>query len=285
MTELDGYRRWLVRRGRSRSADQYCRVVGRWLNDKAGVQRLLTSGSHSPNYRRHLTACLRSWATYAHDGKMMAHLGDIKQPPPTPITAREPLSIEEWQEVRRAVTQSDLTRTTREVCNIVATRGIRCGDVLRLGYLEIQRAVNSGSMRYQSKGERWLTVNAEPIREHLEALLGERWPSARSRVRNLVSPDATHDTAQDTAGRAIRRAFDRIAVAVGMEPRDLYAHRFRHTYATRFLQHMEGDPEAVFKLQQQMGWARLETAAHYLRRDRRSELDDVEKRMLEDPDA
>jgi integrase len=78
----------------------------------------------------------------------------------------------------------------------------------------------------------------------------------------------------------VRWAFDKIAADVGIEPSDLYAHRFRHTYATHFLQEMDKDPEALFKLQQQMGWAKLDTAMNYLRRSRREELDQVETKLL-----
>jgi len=99
-------------------------------------------------------------------------------------------------------------------------------------------------------------------------------------VRNLVSPLSRDSRAsQETATRRIRRKMDLVADAVGVSREDLHPHKFRHTYATLYLQELEGDPEALPKLVQQMGWANLNTAANYLRRNRRPELDAVEARM------
>jgi integrase len=101
----------------------------------------------------------------------------------------------------------------------------------------------------------------------------------RGRVRDCVSPRARDETRQEAAVRRVERAFDRVAAYLALRPGELYCHRFRHTYATHFLNELQGDPEALLKLQQQMGWSRLDTAMHYLRRDRRHELDLVEERL------
>jgi len=193
-------------------------------------------------------------------------------------SVREPLTLEQWFEIREAIDEADwLSDAQRLVCSIIALRGIRCGDVLRLSKHEISQGLKTGILAFEGKGERRQQYSAEPMRSYLDGLLELRWTGKR--VRNLVSPKSDEDLCQETAGRQIRRAFDRIADELDMDRADLYAHRFRHTYATHFLQQMTGDPEALFKLQQQMGWAKLETAANYLRRGRRAELDEVDERL------
>jgi integrase len=276
---IDDFRIWLDKRGRGRSVEQYCRVVRAWLKDREGFERKMVSSDYAPNYRRHLIACLRMWARFTEDGDLLLRLGDIKRPPPVPKGVREPLGSEDWFKVLDAIDSSKkLSDPVRLVCGVIALRGIRCGDVLRLVKQDVQRAVETGTLAFESKGERWQSFNAEPLRGHLEGLLACRWRGRR--VRNLVSPGASEGQAQETAGREIRKAFDQIADEINVSRQDLFAHRFRHTYATLFLQEMAGDPEAIFKLQQQMGWARLDTAANYLRRSRRKELDAIESRLL-----
>jgi integrase len=279
--KLQAFRAWLHKRGRDRSADQYSKIVRRWIEDPAKVEAAMLSGDYSPNYRRHLIACVRIYARFTGDGDLLLRLGDIRRPAPVPVEVREPLETDDWFNIRKSIDEASfLSNPTRFVCSLIALRGIRCGDVLRLTKHEIEQGLKTGILAYEGKGERRQQYNAEPLRLYLEGLLACRWPAKGKRVRNLVCPHSSEDNAQETAGREIRKAFDRIADESEMERGDLYAHRFRHTYATLFLQQMTGDPEAIFKLQQQMGWARLDTASNYLRRSRRTELDAIESALL-----
>lgn len=278
---VDGFHAWLCRRGRGRSADHYLRVVSRWLDDPEEIEELMISTSYSPNYRRNLIACVRQWAKYTKDDDLTEQLEEIKMPAAVPRDVREPFEIGEWFELRAAIdNQPHLTEAKRNVCALIALRGIRCGDILRLTKKDLKRALETGTLSFESKGERWQKFNAAPLIPYLQGLL-DCWTHGK-RVSNLVSPASlgSEKTCQASAGRAIRKVFDEIASNLDMEPTELYAHRFRHTYATYYLQEMKGDPEAMFKLQQQMGWARLDTAANYLRRSRQDELDEVEQRLL-----
>lgn len=239
----------------------------------------MTSSKYSPNYRRHLVACVRVWAQFTGDGDLLLRLGDIKRPPAVPKDVREPFEFEEWEEIRETINDAEwLSQPKKMVCGLIAIRGIRCGDVLRFTKRDIKRAVDTGVLAFESKAERWQHFNAKPLLPYLKGLLACKWTGKR--VCDLICPYSKEENAPATAGRKIRNVFDQIADELGMEREDLYAHRFRHTYATYFLQEMEGDPEALFKLQQQMGWARLDTASNYLRRSRRKELDDIESRLL-----
>jgi len=279
--DLDDFHDWLCKRGRRRSANKYRSVARRWLADPEKLAAQMVARKESPNYRRSLIACVRAWAHYTKDGDLLLRLSDIKRPPPIARDVREPFEFNEWFSIRDAIdSDTGLSDTKRLVCAIIALRGIRCGDVLRLTEREINQAIKTGILAYEGKNERPQQYNAEPLRGYLEELAALPWRGTC--VRDMVCPFSRGDEEkrQESAGRAIRLVFDQIAEKLEMDPKDLYAHRFRHTYATYFLQEMKGDPEAIFKLQQQMGWAKLDTAANYLRRSRREELDEVEERLL-----
>jgi integrase len=255
--------------------------VRRWLDDPDSMLEIITSSNYSPNYRRNLVACVKSWAKFVDDRELRVQLEDIKSPAPVPRDVREPFSRDEWFELIDAIDSADyISGAQKHTCALIAIRGIRCGDVLRLTKRDVSQGLKTGILAFESKGERWQKFSAAPLRDHLEGLL-EDWRKKAPRVRNLVAPGSAESSAQATASRAIRYAFDRIAKELGIDPQDLYAHRFRHTYATLFLQTMAGDPEALPKLQQQMGWARLDTASNYLRRSRREELDELESKLFE----
>jgi integrase len=273
--DLDGFVSWLRRRNRTRSIPQYSRIVRRYLDDPDELEAKMSDRDYSPNYRRHLVACVRAWAQYTGDGDLIVRLSEIRMPAAIPVTPREPLTWDVWWEIQDTIANSDLHDGVRLVCSMISLRGIRCGDALRLRRRELTTALDTGVLAFEGKGERRIEYSAEPLREYLQELTDLHWEGGR-RVYQLISP--THDT----AARVVRRAFDTIAIKLDMDPADLHAHRFRHTYAHFFLQELVGDPEAVFKLQEQMGWAKLETAASYLRRDRRKELNEVESRMLSD---
>ena len=273
--DLDGFVAWLRRRNRTRSIPQYSRVVRRYLDDPDELEAMMANQEYSPNYRRHLVACVRAWARFTSDGDLLVRLDEIRLPAAIPVTPREPFEWDTWWDIQDTIADSELDEGLRYVCSMIALRGIRCGDALRLRSRELSVALDTGVLAFEGKGERRIEYSAEPLREFLQGLVDLPWGKNR-RVYQLISP--THDT----AARAVRRAFDVIADELGMDPVDLHAHRFRHTYAHFFLQQMEGDPEAVFKLQEQMGWAKLETAASYMRRSRRKELNEIESKMLSD---
>jgi len=280
MPDLDGFDDWLRRRGRAASTcRQYRRVVERLLAEEDASEVLLDR-SKSPMYRHSLQAALRAWAVYCGDGELVRTLEEIRLPARIPKSPREPLAQDDWFAVVDAIEQNEsVTGAMRAVLCLIAVRGIRCGDVLRLTRREIKSALKTGTLAFEAKGERRVEYSAEPLRPYLEALLDESW-SGRKRVRELIAPSAADETQQESAARAVRRAFGQVADDLGLEPGTLYAHRFRHTYVHHFLSELRGDPEALVKLQDQMGWARLETAGSYLRRARRKELDAVESKLL-----
>lgn len=279
--DTDGFQTWLHKRGRGRSASQYIQVINGYLDDPGTYETKITSSSLSPNYRRHLAAVLRQWAKYTKNKDLIAHLEELRLPAPIPKGPKEPFDRETWFSILDEIEGADYLKSSEKlVCSLVATRGIRVGDALRITRKEIQQALKTGLLVFEGKRERRTTFSAAPIAEYLEELLGLPWGS-RARVRWLVSPRSADDhRAQRNARNRIGLAFKRVADNLDIEPEDMHSHKFRHTYATHYLSEMKGDEEAIFKLQQQMGWARLDTAQNYLRRSRRGELDQVEQSLL-----
>ena len=278
---VEDFQAWLTRRGRERSAAQYGRVVRLYLDDSEDFEGKISNRRYSPNYRRHLAACLRSWAKFTKDNDLRDWLDELKLPAAVPRDVREPFERDQWFAILDEIDGADyLNPPVKAVCLIVATRGIRVGDTVRLQRREIQQAIKTGILTFEAKGERRMRFSAAPVADYLRDLLDMEWGN-RKRVRDLISPrSADGDKAQANAGNIVRDGFDQVAEAVGIPSEDLYPHKFRHTYATHFLGELEGDPEAVIKLKEQMGWARLDTALNYLRRSRQGELDQVEQSLF-----
>lgn len=282
--ELKSYADWLCRRGRERSAQQYVTVIRGYLANEDSYFHKINDKALSPSYRRHLVACLRSWAKYKKDQELIDTLDDLRLPPPAPRDHREPLTLREWNSVRKAVQQAEwIDPFVKNALLVVILRGLRVGDVLRLTLKHARDAIDSGSLAFESKGGGWKHFSSSSLLEPLTALLSV-WPSGATCIRDGILierqrklPSVSEERRQKAAKDAVRAVLKRITNELQIP---LFAHRFRHTYATLFLQEMEGDPEALFKLKDQMGWAQLATAQNYLRRSRREELAQVEATLL-----
>lgn len=162
---------------------------------------------------------------------------------------------------------------------IIAIRGIRCGDVLRLQQKDILEALKTGRLGFISKGEKPIVFGSKSISEPLKQLAKMRWPED-GHVWNLVCPRSSAQKAYDSASRRIRLCMKKLEHELGYEKGDLYSHRMRHTFVNQFLAEMQGDSAAVFKLQDMMQWSSLNTARSYVKRAELSELDEIEKRMF-----
>ena len=277
--DLVEYASWLRRRGRAQSTvEQYCRLLRRLLALEDRTAPLLER-EKSPMYRHTMAAALRSWATFAEDDELAARLKDLKLPARLRRGTREPLEREQWLAIAAELeADEEMPKALRAALLMMTLRGLRCGDVLRLGRKALLEARRTGSLRLVAKGERLIHVNAEPLLGAIETLLAKPWKDAKT-VADLIT-SGRRECRHASSVRAVRRALDEVADRLGIDKRDLYPHRFRHTYVHFFLSELRGDPEALVKVQQQMGWARMETAGSYMRRARQAELDAVEFRLL-----
>lgn len=262
------------------TADVYACVVNMAYRDFERPTGALVDRSKAPKTRRQRLAALRAWALYTGDDELLGDCARVKLPHPRRVVPKRPLETEEWWALIDAVNAfSKVTEPQRSVMGLMACRGFRCGDVLRLRKDEILAGLDGGVLGYEAKGERRLEYRIVPrIRPYLEVLLEHRgrW----RRVEDLVSPRAHPDKRRKSAGRSVSRALKRCAAQVGLSAEEIYPHRLRRTYAVHYLRELQGDPEALVKLQQHMQWANLNTAAGYVDYIRTEELDQIGERML-----
>lgn len=266
---LQKFRTWLQERGRvDGTADLYCHNLRSCNADKKGLTRRLVAGDLAPNSLRTNLAALRAWALYTKDQPLRERLSDIRLPPARRVKAKQPIALDDWRKVIRHLQGSKLrcSDPMRQVLLIMAIRGLRSGDVLRLKRTEIVRALSTGKLVYEGKGRKRMEVSAEPLRAQFEALAAlQRW----ERVRDLISESSDPRVLRNKVGRAARSTAREVGVL------EVNPHRFRHTFATQYLMRLKGDPNALIKLKQYMGWESIATASRYVDNVSQGELDDI----------
>lgn len=264
---LDEFRSWLLERGRSSgTANLYITNIRSCAADqKQPLTHRLVAGSLSPNSRRTNLAALRAWALFSDDAKMTKRLSDIRLPPARRVRVKLPLEVLEWKKVVAHLKTCKMqNEALRQVLLLIAIRGFRSGDVLRMLRTDMESALASGKLIYEGKGRKQIEFSAIPIRPQLEALVEFKgW----NRVRDLISTSENPEIARKKVWRAARRTAHKVGV-FKMNP-----HRYRHTFATLYLKRLSGDPQAMIKLQQYMGWESLHTAARYVGSVSQDELD------------
>ncbi len=271
---LARFRSWMVGRGRTDgTADLYVKNLRACAGTGELVDRLVKRGL-APLSKRTNKAALSAWARYSKDDALAESLGEIKLPPARRVGVKLPLSVADWRRVAGHLETCRMAdESLRSVCLIITRRGLRVGDVLRIQRTEVMASLASGILSFVGKGEKRHEFAAAPIRRPLEQLgRVTGWKHAT----DLIS-DGKHAMA---ASNRIRRVFARAAAELAIE--GVYPHRFRRTYATQFLEALAGDPRALIKLQNHMGWASLQTAAGYADAVDRSELSTIGEKMIVD---
>ncbi len=277
---LAKFKVWLLERGRVEgTAETYIVNLRSCAADSKGLTHRLVAGDLSPNSLRTNLAALRSWAMFTGDAALTKRLADIRLPPARGIHTKQPLSTPNLRdiirhlqtcpiELRRSGTTdaSVASMAMRQVILIMAMRGFRSGDVLRIKRTEIIRALDTGKLIYEGKGRKRLEFSISPFRAPLERLVEVKgW----DRVRDLISTSENPRVASVKVWRAARRTAQQIGIP------EMNPHRYRHTFATRYLERLQGDPAAIIKLQQYMGWESMNTAARYVSAVSQDELDRI----------
>jgi integrase len=276
---LGKFRTWLLERGRvDGTADAYVTNLRSCAAERRGLTHRLVAGVLAPNTLRANLAALRAWATFGHDGELAKRLGDIRLPPARRIHTKNPLETRDLRRMVKHVTTCPRTvrltghdssradEAMRQIILIMALRGFRSGDVLRIKRTEILRALSTGKLIYEGKGRKRIEFAIEPFRAPLERLGAmKNW----ERVRDLITTSTNPKVASVKVWRAARRA----AAEIGIP--EMNPHRFRHTFATRYLEQLRGDPNAIIKLQKFMGWESMNTAARYVDKVSHDELDAI----------
>lgn len=269
--QLEAFQTWMMDRGRSEdTAKLYAANVARCLKEKSATTRLVGAGL-SPNYRRLNLASLRAWARFTNDHALTDRLADLRLPPAKRVTNKVPLEVEQWRKLIKHLRSCDKgERVMRCVCVIMAVRGLRCGDVLRIKRTEVKHALKTGTLPFLGKGGKRHEFAAETFRPELEILASiPNW----ERVSDLAGT-------MKHANQKVRRELRRHAKELAIE--GTYPHQLRRTVATNFLSMLRGDPQAVVKLQQWMAWSNLNTALGYVDAVSVDELNTIGEKMVDD---
>jgi len=268
---IDGFRQWLRRRGRGDgTVKSYLYQVRRCVEFEDPVERLLDT-SKSPKYVHTIAAALRAWAKYTKDKELELELSEIRLPAAKRVKERSVLTKEEWKKLRSEIDEADyITDPVRAGLGIMANRGFRRGDVLRLRKPEIASALKTGTLVYEAKGRKRLSF---PLNDHwgsyLELVMKTPKRVKWERVYDLVSPASKVGSRMDTAGSTLSRALTYCGEAVGID--EIHPHLLRKTYATYFYEACK-DP---VKLKDHMQWSNIETAMLYVAASNRGELEAV----------
>lgn len=242
--------------------------------EKTLTSRLLNKG-FAPKSRRAYLAALMAWAKYTKDTGLTDRLGEIKLPPSNRVTPKIPLELDSWRKLIRALGDGQVkTPGMRQILQVIAMRGMRCGDVLRIRRRDITAAITSGTLSFEAKGSKRIEYDLTVIRAPLEQLLEIKgWDS----VRDLVGKPSSSDRVINTR---VRRELARVGKRVGVPK--VYPHQLRRTYATAFLQALHNDPQALVKLQKHMGWSNINTAASYTDAVSAQDLDVMGAKLMRD---
>lgn len=263
---LEKFRTWMLERGRvNDTATAYIVNIRTCADDPKGMTHRLISGKLAPNTLRANLAALRAWADFTEDLALRKRLKDIRLPPARRVRSKSPLDRAQWARVIGHLrTRKFANEPMRHVLLIIALRGMRCGDVIRIKREEVVRAIETGRLSFEAKGRKRIEYSAAPIREHLEALAEMRgW----SRIGDLLGRSVDHKIIRKNVWRAARRCAAEVTIT------EMNPHRFRHTYATNYLNVFKGDPNAIIKLQKHMHWESMTTAARYVDAVSMDELD------------
>ncbi len=273
---LDRFAAWLARKNSAETTIAVYRADVRQLLRDGDPVAVLLDPARAPLTRRRMLSALRAWARFTENAKLLLELGELKLPPRERRSVKQPLVELDYRALRDELEKADyLDEPVRLVLSMLTLRGFRAGDVLRITRDDITRALKDGTIRFVSKGGRLLSYSIAQYRSHLKALGDQsgEW----QRVDELIAPRAKNT--RRAAWQRLDRALQAVGRRLGWAKKDLHSHRLRRTYAVRFLKAMDGDPQALQKLQAQMGWKNRDTLFEYTDFVRGEELAAVERKM------
>lgn len=270
---LEPFRDWMLGRGRGEeTAELYVIDVRACLGDPRGCKARLIRPGLAPSTKRHNLAALRAYCKFTSDLDLLNDLDDLKLEPPGIVVEKVPLTDAEWNSLDEAIGQV-LDEVLRACLEMISIRGFRVGAIPALTRRQIRDALDTGVLTFVSK-RRTSTYSIDPFRHSLQLLADHegRWRT----VGDLLSPTAREHSRLRSARQRLQRAMSSAADAAGIDPDTMYPHRLRRTYAEGFYAEVRGD---LVRLRDHMGWADINTAARYVTRDRREELDAIAARM------
>ncbi len=272
---LDAFEAWILNRNRGEgTAESYKSQVRLSASSgRVSLARLARSSSLAPNTKWQILAALKAWARWTKDDELKETLEDLRLPPAKRVAKKSPLTEKQWRDLIAHLREAEKVNDVhRVVIVIMALRGLRLGDVLRIEHHEVKSALSTRTLSAVAKGGKRREFSAVPIMADLKVLT--KYP-VWERIRDLVGPASATEKA---LGHRVRRTLKRHAAKVGIP--STHPHQLRRTFATQYLESMAGDPAALIKLQKYMDWSDLSTAARYVDAVDAVELNAAADRMV-----
>lgn len=229
----------------------------------------------APSTRRVGLAAWKSYAGFIEDDALLKELKQLRLPVAARVKVQVPLPLPVWKALRAEIDSADYLSTVamRCVLGVMANRGLRRGDVLRLRRTEVTAALRSNVLAYEAKGKKRLEFGLlQSYRRYIEQLgdVGGKWTS----VYELISPNESW--AKQKVADELRVCAEHIELGeVTLE--DVRPHVLRRTFAVAMYEAFNHD---AVKLAAFMGWSNVTTALRYVDFVKRDELDLVADEMM-----
>lgn len=282
--DADGFAAWLRDLGLAAgTVDAYASDAAIALEAGGFIARL-RDDALAPKTRHRILSAGRRWAEYADDTELARELRRFRLPPARRRAAKVPIERLQLHEVVDEIGRAEyLDAPTRAILGMLACRGFRCGDVLRVKRAELATAKATGILSYEGKGRKWLQFKLLPTFSHHVVSLADQpgeWNSVEDILLAIAgSRCAAERDRRRTAARVVEQALADVGKRCGVP--DLHPHKLRRTYAVEYLRSMAGDPEALVKLIEHMQWSSINTAMEYVGHSRGAELDAAAARIFE----
>jgi integrase len=277
MKDLKGFKEWMVARGRDPdTADNYVADLLPMLQHPSGPLGRLRERNLSPNTLRRFKASLSAWAKYTDDEILKEKLSDFTLPPAERVTIQKPLTKEQWKALLNGIDNAvEHKPAIRCAIALMAIRGFRIGDVLRLKRTEVADALRTNIVTFYGKRRSITRWDVSNFRKYLATLLDkEGWET----LAQLISPNSVKSP-DKAAEKAVSMAFKKISKDLGFDPKEVHPHTLRRTYAVYYLEAVKGDLE---KLRAHMNWKDIATAARYVDFADHEKLNAVATDMMKD---
>jgi len=189
---------------------------------------------------------------------VIAKIPKVYTPPPEPV---EPPNEEETAAYAAAAEKAP--EPVRSFALLPLKLGTRAAEVLGLERAAVERAIESGVLRFTRKGGKRRDLPARHVAEHLKVLLAQ--PGADGRPWKIAG-EILCAGKPNSQYRALWTVVHRIGEAIKL---DVRPHLLRHAFATRLMR--KGTPGEV--IQKALGHASYRTTQRYIHAD----VSDVER--------